>query len=107
MKTPTIIISKRKVHSNNLFEAHLNKSAIELIDSDKIVFSCADGEIKLKLPTSRGKGGYKISMHTQRYKKKKYKSSAKFSPVIMDADGVEGKYSIAKSRNSFILTKIK
>ena len=107
MKTPTLTIAKRKVHSNNLFEAHLNKPAIELINSSKIIFSCIDGKIKLRLPTGRDRGGYKISMHTQKYKKKKYNSSAKFSPVIMNADGVEGKYSIAKNRNSFVLTKIK
>lgn len=106
MKAPTITITKRKVHSNNLFEAHLNKSAIELIDSSEIVFSCIDGEIKLKLPTSRSKARYKISMHTQRYKKKKYKSSAKFSPVIIDGVEVEGKYSIAKHGQSFTLSRI-
>ncbi len=106
MKTATITISKRKVHSMNLFEVHLNKSAIELIDSNKILFSYTDGEIKLKLPNSRSTGGYKISLHTQKYKKKKYKSSAKFSPLIIDGAGAEGKYSIIKHGKSFILNRI-
>ena len=107
MKIPTLIITKRKVKSNNLFEAHLNKSAIELIDSNKILFSYEDGIMKLKIPGNSQHGiAYKISKHTQTYKKKIYKSSAKFSPIIIGGIDVEGKYAIIKHGQSFTLNKI-
>jgi hypothetical protein len=106
MKTPTIIIAKRKVRSNNLFEAHLNKSAIELIDSNKILFSYKDGVVKLRIPSGDNENAYKISKHKQKYKKKIYKSSAKFSPVVIDGSGIEGKYAITKHGQSFTLDRI-
>jgi len=106
MKTPTIIIAKRKVRSNNLFEVHLNKSAIELINSNKILFSYKDGIVKLRIPSGKNNSAYKISKHKQKYKKKIYNSSAKFSPVIIDGSGVEGKYAIAKHWQSFTLNRI-
>lgn len=109
IKTPTLTLSKRNVRSNNLFEAHLNKSAIELINAEKIIFVYdGGGATGLKLPEKDSPLGYKISMHTQKYKKKKYtNSSAKFSPVIEGAGGeIVGKYSITKSGQNFLLTKI-
>lgn len=106
MKTPTLTITKRKVRSNNLFEAHLNKSAIELIDSNKITFSYEDGVIKLRVADNSNKNAYKISMHKQKYKKKVYRSSAKFSPVIMNGADAEGKYAITKHGQSFSLNRI-
>lgn len=108
MKTPTLTLSKRKVRSNNLFEAHLNKPAIELINSDWIVFVGGHGIApQLELSTKNSKKVYKISKHTQKYKKKKYtNSSAKFSPIIENADEIAGKYSITKSGRTFLLTKI-
>lgn len=106
MKTPTLAIAKRKVRSNNLFEVHLNKSAIELIDSKKILFSYKDGVIRLRIPSGDNANAYKISMHKQKYKKKVYKSSAKFSPVIIDGADIEGKYAITKHGQSFTLSRI-
>jgi hypothetical protein len=106
MKTPTLTITKRKVRSNNLFEAHLNKSAIELLDSKKILFSYKNGVVKLRIPSGDNENAYKISMHKQTYKKKIYKSSAKFSPVIIDGADIEGKYAIVKHGQSFTLNRI-
>ena len=62
--------------------------------------------MKLRVPDGKDENAYKISKHVQTYKKKIYKSSAKFSPVIMDSPGVEGKYAVVKHGQSFTLNRI-
>lgn len=107
MKQPTLTITKRKVRSRNLYEAHMNKSAIELIKAARIKFEYEHGYLKLVKP-ERGEKAYKITRHTQLYKKKTYKSSAKFSPAIVDSEWVVGKFLITQGEDgrSFNLSRI-
>jgi hypothetical protein len=58
----------------------------------------------MRIPSAKDKA-YKISKHTQTYKKKEYNSSAKFTPLVKKSKKIMGKYSIERRGNNFKLEK--
>jgi len=104
MKQPTIKIAERRGFHPESVEVHLNKSAIELIKSDFIAFFMGENGLVMRIPSVKDKA-YKISKHTQIYKKKEYNSSAKFTPLVKKSKKIMGKYAIERRGNNFKLAK--
>lgn len=106
-RVPTVVISHRKGHAVSACEATLNKKALELLQTNEVLFIRQNGDMKLQLPQFDSNRVYKIYNHTQTYKGKKYMaSSAKFFISFDDAPDVIGKYEIEKEEDDFFLVKM-